>query len=232
MAVHNHGTEDGSGLSCPEQIIDGELRGACMSDRCGNCGHDRAIHSDRGGCRETFWVSGNVCACSEYRKQVTLELRRCDRAGCGHPKFRHDHNGICRSCWCNTFIEKPVWRDSMQSWEPAPDKKEKPPMPDDEFVPLAEDVRHASRVLEALDRQNGFPDYRGSAHTSGELWDKAEEMDRQAEDEKRKRDKLFQLASDITVAGSGSGKDYLDPYMVAGFLLDQGWDKPDTEVAT
>jgi hypothetical protein len=30
MTVHNHGTEDGPGLSCPERSIDGKLRGACM----------------------------------------------------------------------------------------------------------------------------------------------------------------------------------------------------------
>jgi hypothetical protein len=31
MTVHNHGTEDGPGLSCPEQWIDGKLRGRCMN---------------------------------------------------------------------------------------------------------------------------------------------------------------------------------------------------------
>ena len=30
MSVHNHGTEDGPGLSCNERRINGQLRGACM----------------------------------------------------------------------------------------------------------------------------------------------------------------------------------------------------------
>lgn len=32
MSVHNHGTEDGPGLSCPETLVDGKLRGKCMND--------------------------------------------------------------------------------------------------------------------------------------------------------------------------------------------------------
>lgn len=34
MIVHNHGTEDGPGLSCPEiRLPDGSLQGACMSKK-------------------------------------------------------------------------------------------------------------------------------------------------------------------------------------------------------
>lgn len=28
--VHDHGPAEGPGLGCPEQIIDGQLRGACL----------------------------------------------------------------------------------------------------------------------------------------------------------------------------------------------------------
>ena len=31
MTVHNHGTEEGKGLACHEQMIDGKLRGECMT---------------------------------------------------------------------------------------------------------------------------------------------------------------------------------------------------------
>lgn len=27
--VHNHGTEQGNGLACPERLVDGKLRGYC-----------------------------------------------------------------------------------------------------------------------------------------------------------------------------------------------------------
>ena len=30
MTVHNHGTEEGKGLSCRERIVNGELKGECM----------------------------------------------------------------------------------------------------------------------------------------------------------------------------------------------------------
>lgn len=29
MTVHNHGSEEGPGLSCNETVIDGKLKGAC-----------------------------------------------------------------------------------------------------------------------------------------------------------------------------------------------------------
>lgn len=31
MTVHNHGPSQGAGLDCPEQIVNGELKGACMT---------------------------------------------------------------------------------------------------------------------------------------------------------------------------------------------------------
>lgn len=31
MTVHNHGPEDGPGLACRESVVDGHLRGACLS---------------------------------------------------------------------------------------------------------------------------------------------------------------------------------------------------------
>lgn len=30
MAVHNHGSEEGSGLSCREVLVNGELKGECL----------------------------------------------------------------------------------------------------------------------------------------------------------------------------------------------------------
>ena len=32
MTVHNHGTEEGKGLSCRERIVNGELKGECMTE--------------------------------------------------------------------------------------------------------------------------------------------------------------------------------------------------------
>jgi hypothetical protein len=32
VTVHNHGTEEGRGLSCRESMVNGELKGECMSD--------------------------------------------------------------------------------------------------------------------------------------------------------------------------------------------------------
>lgn len=31
--VHNHGTEEGPGLSCPETVVDNKLKGACVINR-------------------------------------------------------------------------------------------------------------------------------------------------------------------------------------------------------
>lgn len=203
-----------------------------MSDRCGNCSHARTAHSDYYGCMFTDYSLGRNCSCHEFRKQITLELRRC--ATCGHPKFAHYKGGGCgtptltRHCDCTEFVDRPAWRDSMQSWERDTEKEK--PMTDDRFVPLAEDVRHASRVLKALGRQDIFTGHHG--YTAQELWDRAEDMERQVEADRRKRDKLFQLASDITVGGSRGEGGWLNVYKVAEFLLEQGWDKTDTEAAT
>ena len=32
MTVHNHGTEEGKGLACRESVVNGELKGECMTD--------------------------------------------------------------------------------------------------------------------------------------------------------------------------------------------------------
>ena len=32
MTVHNHGTEEGKGLACRESMVNGELKGECMSE--------------------------------------------------------------------------------------------------------------------------------------------------------------------------------------------------------
>ena len=53
--VHNHGPEDGPGLSCPEATVDGQLRGACL---------DHIIVRTKPGFRCSCWTWAVPAPCT------------------------------------------------------------------------------------------------------------------------------------------------------------------------
>jgi hypothetical protein len=70
MPVHNHGTEEGKGLACRERMVNGELKGECMSDSL----RDR-IAAVQAQHHHWDYAGDLTCACGEsFGKETGWEV--------------------------------------------------------------------------------------------------------------------------------------------------------------
>lgn len=173
---------------------------------------------DQGGNTVEFYAECDECAVWVEVKvrpaDLKLTLRRCT---CGHPKFKHSYLGLCSGCWCNAYTERVTMSTDDLPYFPA-------------------DLRHAADVIDALDREDGYPTYRGTPFTANQLRDRADQME--AEQQKAKRRDHLRSVLAVQLRDAFLGRSlannalvYEDMLKVAGKLLDAGWDQPDTEDA-